>query len=211
MDDIQDFLKDNWPYVVGGIIGLIIIVRFFGSRNAPDTAYAQLVAGNAAALQASTQASIAQSQIEAQERQSRAELDLQKSAIEASSQSNYLQASANMALAVGQSATGVIGQLYQPAISAMTSAAYENAAVVDAAAYVAAAGFASQSDIVKSGASSVASLAQPASAIPQISTPQQRPGLLDYAANLAGTAMSLPSDHWSGGGNFLSSGGGFFQ
>src|SRR5690606_10552358 len=77
-----------------------------------------------------------------------AELSLKGKAIEASAQNEFLKSQASMADAVGKSASGVIGALFNPTVAAINSAAYENAAAMNSAAIVAASGFQSQADTV---------------------------------------------------------------
>lgn len=167
MDDVQGFLKKNWMYVVGALVGLYLVYRFMAGGSGGGDAYS----GYASFVNAQNQAGLQQAQIAAQSAAQQAsiaaaadkankEYELGKLQVQASAQTAFLQSQAQMAQAVGQAASGVIGALYQPTIAAMQSAAYENAAALQAGAQVAGAGFVSQASMVQSTSNVTQSVAQ---------------------------------------------------
>ena len=178
MDDAGEILKKYWPWAVGGVVGLLLVARYMGGGNSASSGDSSL----AAFYQAQAAASANQQAMSAQTMQAQtardvalAQIDLQKQATASASESQYLAAQAQMALAVGQSASGTIAALYAPSIAALNAAGYENAAALQAGATVAAAGLTAQGrataavgEALKSGygsaASAVSSMPAPQSA-----------------------------------------------
>lgn len=156
MDEARDFLKKNWYYVLGGVIGLYLVMRFMGGGSSSNagTGYAAYAAQQSqlglqyAQISAQTQA--AQAQIAAQQDATNKQYELGKMQLQASAQSDFLKSQAAAAESVGKAASGVIGALYQPTIAAMQSSAYENAAALQSAATIAGAGYLAQSGMVSS-------------------------------------------------------------
>lgn len=92
MDDAKDFLSKYWPYIVGAVVGLYLILKFSGGNSASNsTDYASLLAAQAAASQQNAQIGMAQQaqqsqvdlankQIDSQNAIANKSLDLQASA-----------------------------------------------------------------------------------------------------------------------------------
>lgn len=166
MDDVQGFLKKNWMYIVGALVGLYLVYRFMGGGGSSggDNGYAAFVnAQNQAGLQQaqiSAQAAAQQASIAAAQDKANKEYELGKLQVQASAQTAFLQSQAAMADSVGKAASGVLGALYQPTIAAMQASAYENAAALTAGAQVAGAGFVSQASMVQSTSNVTQSVAQ---------------------------------------------------
>ena len=146
MDDAGEILKKYWPWAVGGVVGLLLISRYMGggSQASGDSSLAAFYQAQAAAS-ANQQAMSAQTmQAQTARDVALAQIDLQKQATASAAESQYLAAQAQMALAVGQSASGTIAALYAPSIAALNASGYENAAALQAGATVAAAGLTAQ-------------------------------------------------------------------
>jgi len=153
MDDIKPLIKKSWPYALGIVAGLWLIMRYSGSSSSSGSDYASLLAAQSAAAAQNAQIGLQQQAMQqAADEQARQD-QLASQAQQAQAQTDYLNAQASMASAVGAAASGVLGALYQPTINALNAASYENAAVYQSAAGVAAAGYASQADMIGSVAS----------------------------------------------------------
>lgn len=151
MNDLPEMLKKNWPYVVGGIIGLYLVWRFMsgGSASGGDGGLSAYYAAQAQQQAAAQSAAAQAAQIQAEKDIAQQQYDLGLKQLQISGQTEYLKSQAQMAQAVGDSAAKLVGSLYTPTIAAMQSAAYENAAALTAASQVAAAGFISQQGTVQ--------------------------------------------------------------
>lgn len=156
--DAKEVVKKYWPYMLGGVIALFLIMRMRGGNSSGDAAsafYASQAAAGAAQSQASAQLEIARAQINAQEtaanRQHQYNLEtlgLQKEANYATAINNFVAAQGTAAQGVGAAVQAMVGSLNAPIIAAMQGSAYENAAAMAAAAQTAAAGFGAQANIV---------------------------------------------------------------
>lgn len=146
MGDAGELLKKYWPWAVGGVVGLLLISRYMGggSQASGDSSLAAFYQAQASASAQQQANAAAQMQAQTNRDVAMASIDLQREQVRASSESQYLAAQANMALAVGQSASGTIAALYAPSIAALNAAGYENAAALQAGATVAAAGLTAQ-------------------------------------------------------------------
>lgn len=147
MDDAGELLKKYWPWAVGGVVGLLLISRYMSGGSSEASGDSSLTAF----YQAQAAASANQQAMSAQTMQAQtardvamAQIALQEKATASASESQYLATQAQMALAVGQSASGTIAALYSPSIAALNAAGYENAAALQAGATVAAAGLTAQ-------------------------------------------------------------------
>lgn len=166
MDEARDFLKKNWMYVLGGVIGLYLVMRFMGGGSSSNagTGYAAYAAQqNQLGLQyaqISAQTQAAQAQIAAQQDATNKQYELGKMQVQASAQNDFLKSQAMAAESVGKAASGVIGALYTPTIAGMQSAAYENAAALSAAANIAGAGYLAQAGMVSSTSQVTQAVAQ---------------------------------------------------
>ena len=196
MDDLKPMIKKYWPYVLGGVVGIYLIMKFSSPK-----AVSQGGGGYSAFLNSQAQAGAMQSQnalqsqalqaqIDADERKSAREfefttkrLELEQTAINAKAMNQFQLSQAAMAQSVSQGAAGVIGELSRPSIHAMNSAASENAAALQAAAMAAAGGYLAQSDMVSSMSGMVGdvskSLGATNSALAAIAQSPRPPSLAD--------------------------------
>src|SRR6187551_14835 len=167
MDDIKGFAKKYWPYIVGGIVGLYLLLRFStgGSSQAVNPTYqlpqqAGIDPGLAAQIDAQNQKTALDAKALS------AQIDYNNKSLDVLEKKNYSDAfnafqtsQALMAGAIGESAAQVVGALNAPAITAMQASALENAAALGAAGNVAAASFMAQGDIVSSAANTTVGVA----------------------------------------------------
>lgn len=209
MDDIKGFVKQYWPYVLGGTVGLWLLLRSSGGQS--DGGYGQFIAANNQAALASQQMGMQnaqlQAQIDAAERQSQREydfglkqLDMQQQALHASAITAFVDAQSEMAASVSQGAAGVISALTGPSIAAINGAAVENAAAMDAAAMTAASGYLAQSQMVQGTSQMIGNISQALrannDAVASLSNVQRRPSPFDQLIGIAGQAAQ---GYFSGG------------
>jgi len=210
MDDLKDILKKYWPYILGGIVGIYLILRYTGggSASAGGGDYAAFLQAQSAAAQQNAALQAQQAQIDAQKQavanqlqldrdalnaaiaKDNATIDLQKAAVQAEAFNNFTTSQAAMAQSMGSSTAAVINALNAPALTAMQANAAENAAALNAAANAAAAGYLAQSEMVASGSNLAAGIA---SAIQPIQFPgggSQQEGKFSQALNLAGRGVA---------------------
>lgn len=151
MDDTKEFLKKYWPYIVGGIIGLWLILRYSGGGSSggggADGAYSAYLQAQTAAAAQNAQLGMQQQAQQAQINLANKQLDVENNANYATAFNNFQTTQAQMANALGSSVSAVVGALNAPAITAMQSAAYENSAALQAAGNVAAQSFLTQGAI----------------------------------------------------------------
>lgn len=168
MEDVKEFVKKYWPYILGGVVGLYLLLRNSGGggSSSGDGGYAaflqaQTAAGaQNAALQ--LQSNMQQAQIGLEQKKLDAQIELQTAALEVQNNANYANAfnqfqmtQSAMAQSIGSSTAGIIDALNKPSMMAMESAAYENAAALQAAGVVAANSFLAQAQVVASGAETI--------------------------------------------------------
>lgn len=211
MDDVKDFAKKYWPYLVGGAVGLFILMRMnrgsSGGGATYDNTYAALLAQQSAAgaqnAQIQAQADIANRQLAQQEKQAEREHQLnlgvlatQKEKTYSDALTNFHLAQAEMAKGIGGSAGQVIAALNAPAIASINSAAQENAYALMSAAEAAGAGFAAQSFAIDSISRTAVGLGQAVagsaqSVVQAAGNIQRKPGpfesLLELGAGVATT------------------------
>lgn len=150
--DAKQIVKQYWPWLLGGAIGLYLLTRNSGSSSGgtvvmgySDAAYAaqaQMAAVNA-------QAQLASEAANREHQLNLATLEAQTKTAYDANMAAYVAAQGQAAQGVAAAASGVIGALVAPGIAAMQASAYENAAALDAAAKAASAGYTAQADIVK--------------------------------------------------------------
>lgn len=163
MDDVKDFVKKYWPYILGGVVGLYLLLRYNagGSTSSGDGGYGaylqtqaqmaqQNAASQAAAQTAANQLALQNKAIDAQIAYDNAALQVTRDANAATAFNQFQTAQAAMAGAVGSSTAQLIDALNKPAMTAMEAGAYENAAALGAAGNVAANSFLAQGSIVSS-------------------------------------------------------------
>lgn len=154
MDDVKDFAKKYWPYIVGALVVLWLLMRSGGNSGGGGSNVAGLYAaqaGSAAQMAGiNAQARAQEAALAAQERDSNRQYELQSRALDTARQKGLMEAQAQTAMAAGATAKGVLEGLYAPQIAAMQMAGYENAEVIRAAAGVAAAGFGAQAGMIDS-------------------------------------------------------------
>lgn len=174
MDDVKGFVKQYWPYIVGGIVGLYLILKFAGggsSSASGDGGYgaflqAQTAAGaQNAALQMQMQAAadknaLDSKALDAQIAINNATLQVQKEKNYADAFNAFQNSQAAMAQSIGSSTANVIDALNAPSIAAMQAGAVENAAALEAAGNVAAASYLTQGQIVATSSTTAGQMAQ---------------------------------------------------
>ncbi len=210
MEDVKGFVKQYWPYILGAVVGLYLILRFSagssgGSSGGSDlSAYynAQTQAGaQNAALQ--LQANMAADKNALDNRALDAQINMNKAGLEVQQAKNYSDAFINfqatqaaMATAIGGATAGVLDALNKPAITAMQAGAIENAAALEAAGNVAASSFMAQGNVVASSAGTAAGmtegLSNMMSMISQIGkkAPSRIPETIQAGANAYSTYMT---------------------
>lgn len=149
MEETKEFLKKYWPYVIGGIVGLYIVLKYMGgssssSSSDPYTAY----------MTAQTQLQAQNAQIAAQQQSESDQVGLANAQINMQNNANYANAfnafqtsQAAMASSLGTSVSQVITALNTPAITALQAGAIENSAALTAAGNVAANSFLAQGQV----------------------------------------------------------------
>lgn len=165
MDDVKGFLKKYWPYIVGAIVGLYILLRYSSgggsSASGGSTDYAAFMnaqtqaSSQNAALQGqlasvAAQQALDRDKLNAQIAYDTKDLDIKKNAVAADAFNAFQNSQAAMAQSLGTSASTIINALNTPAITAMSAGAIENAAALEAAGIVAAQSFNAQSGMVSS-------------------------------------------------------------
>lgn len=221
MDDIKGFVKQYWPYIVGGIVGIYILLRYSGggSSGGGNTDYAAFMQANAQASQQNAQLQAQQAALAAQQAQAagelqlnrdalnaqilkdKATLDLQKSAVYTEGFNTFQTSQAAMATAIGTSSAAVITALNQPSITAMQAAAIENAAALEAAGNVAAGSYQAQAAMQAANAATVAGVGQ-RQGVSIISQPESQAG------GIVGSIANAVSSYFTGGLSGLGGGGG---
>lgn len=212
MEDVKAFVKQYWPYIVGAIVGLYLILKFSGGGSSGGSSGGD--GGYSAYLQAQTAAGAqnAALQLQAQmaadknaldNRALDAQINLNKAGLEVQQAKNYSDAFINfqttqaaMAQAIGGSAAAVIDSLNKPAITAMQASAIENAAALEAAGNVAAQSFLAQGAVVASSAGTAGAMTEGLSnmmgMISQIGkkAPSRIPETINAGANAYATYMT---------------------
>lgn len=210
MDDVKGFVKQYWPYILGAIVGLYLILRFSsggssgGGGSSDYGAYlqAQTAAGQQnAAIQAQVQMAADKNALDnraldAQISMNIAALDVQKAKNYSDAFNTFQGTQATMAQAIGGSAAAVLDALNKPAITAMQAGALENMAALEAAGNVAGQSLLAQGGVVESSAQTAGQIAQGlGSALSMISQigkkePSRIPETINAAANAYGTYMT---------------------
>lgn len=218
MDDVKGFVKQYWPYIVGAVVGLYLILKFSGggSASSGDNGYgaflqAQTAAGaQNASLQVQAQAAADKNALD--NKALMAQIDLNKAQLAVVDNANYATAFNNfqtsqaaMADSIGTSTAKIIDALNAPSITAMAAGAYENAAALEAAGNVAANSFAAQGQIVSTSSQTAGQMASAlsmatasASAMGQ-KKPADWAGIINAGANAYGTFMTGGFGNMGGG------------
>lgn len=164
MDDVKGFVKKYWPYIVGAIVGLYLILRFSagssGAGSSGDGGYSAMLAAQAQAAQQNAAIAAQQQAQKDQNAINNRALDVQNNKNYADAFNNFQTSQAAMAAALGDSVSKVIGSLNAPSITAMQAAATENAAALLAAGNVAANSFLSQGEMVKGNGTMISGIFQ---------------------------------------------------
>jgi len=214
MDDVKGFVKKYWPYIVGGLIGLYLLLRYSsGGSSSGDGG-----AGNyAAMLQAQSQAAQQAAALAAQTAAAQAADATNNKALDIANNKNYADAFNNfqltqseMAKSLGSSASQVIAALNTPAVTAMQASAVENAAALEAAGNVVANSFLAQGGVVASSNALAGSLAgtlgEALQGIANIGkkSPSQIPEAINAVANAySAYATGGMSGAFGGGGGYV--------
>lgn len=214
MDDIKAILKQYWPYIVGIVVGLYLILRYSaggssggssGSSGGSDYAaymQAQTAAGQQnAALQiqsqmASDKNALDSRALDAQIAINLAGLEVQKAKNYSDAFNTFQGTQAAMAEAIGGSAAAVLDALNKPAITAMQAGAVENMAAMEAAGNVASQSLLAQGGVVSSSAQTAGQISQGiGSALSMISNIGKKEktdyaGIINAGANAYSTYMT---------------------
>ena len=217
MDGVKDFVKSYWPYIVGAVVGLFIILRYAGGSSASsgDAGYSSIIAGQTAAGQANAQLQaqitmaenankIERDKLAAQIAYDTKDLDIKSQAVASEAFNNFQTTQAAMAGAIGSSTSSVLNSLFAPSITAMAAGAQENAAALEAAGNVAASSFTAQGNIVGQSAQTSGILAQILGSVMQtVSQPEQKTdwaGVINAGANAYSTYATGGMMNGGGGG-----------
>lgn len=218
MDDVKGFLKKYWPYIVGAIVGLYILLRYSSGGSSASGGSTDYAAFMNAQTQASSQnaalqgqlASVAAQQaldrdkLNAQIAYDNKDLDIKKNAVAADAFNAFQNSQAAMAQSLGTSASTIINALNTPAITAMSAGAIENAAALEAAGMVAANSFNAQGGMVASTNNAVGQIGSIMGNIMQsMMQPEQK---TDWAAMINAGANAY-SAYATGGLSGMNSGG----
>jgi len=211
VEETKEFLKKYWPYVIGGIVGLYIVMKYMGGSSSssstdPYSAYLQ----SQTALQGQNlQAQMQQAQIDANTNAQNAAntlaqntLDVQNNANYATAFNNFQSTQAQMVTALGTGVSQVVTALNQPSITALQSAAYENSAALQAAGNVAASSFLAQGQIASGATSMFGSAISAIGKLGQFSA-QQPAGPITGAIN---TGIKAYSAYATNGASTIGSG-----
>ncbi len=141
MPDVGGAAKKYWPYVLGGVVGLIIIVKLRGGGSAPATV--TLPGYDSSANQAAN-ALAAQS-------------NFANAKLGADSAINWTLAQGTAAGQIGAAATSIITALQMPTINAINSGNLADASAIESASKVAVSGYQAQQNNNRGAALAVAS------------------------------------------------------
>ena len=201
MEETTELLKKYWPYALGGVVGLYIILKYAGGSSSSGSsdygAYLQAqTAASAQQAQLGLQAQMQQSQIDAQTTQANNQYALAQQSLDVQNSANYANAfntfqntQANMAQALGGAASQVIGALNAPAITALQAGALENSSALQAAGNVAAQSFLAQGQVSQGTSNMFGNAIKGLSGLGQFSAPQP-PGPVTSAVGTAGRAVA---------------------
>jgi len=225
MDDIKGFVKKYWPYLLGGVVGLYLILRYSAGSSGSSSGDAGYGAFLQAQTAAASQNAAAQLQAQAQANQlaldskaldaqiafNTGQLNVTRDKNIADAYNNFQTTQAAMAGAIGSSTAQIIGALNAPAITAMQAGAIENAAALEAAGNVAANSFLAQGSVVGSSAQTAGQMASVFGS-PSFGAQEQKTdwaGIINAASNAYSTYMTGGMMNNSGGGGSTFGGGNF--
>lgn len=226
MDDVKDFVKKYWPYILGGVVGLYLILRYSAGSSASssgDNGYGAFLQAQSAAasqnaalqLQAKTAAdanALNNKALDAQIAFNTEQLKVTNNKNYADAFNNFQTSQAAMAGAIGSSTAQVIDALNKPAITAMAAGAQENSAALEAAGNVAANSFLAQGSVVGSSAQTAGQMASIFGAASQPVQQQKTDwaGIINAGANAYSTYMTGGlMNNGGGGGSYGGQGGSF--
>lgn len=164
MDDLVENTKKYWPYALGAVIGVGIIIYFNrgSSSGGSDNAYASLAAAQSAGSASNQQFALQKAQLDSQ--MALADKQLTISAMKAQGET-----AAQLAGAAGT----VISALNAPSVAAINAAAAENVATINSSVLAASAGYMAQAQMVTAAGQAsqgfAAALAQQAAVLGQAS------------------------------------------
>lgn len=142
--DIPPIIKNNWPVVIGGVLGVGILI--YVSRGSSGGTQYVSAPDNTAANQSYALAKSAQ--------------DAQVALADKQANVAAMQAQGAMVSAIAGAAGGLVQSLNQPTVAALNSAAAENVATIQGAVANSIAGYTAQGSIVQSTAAASSAYAQ---------------------------------------------------
>jgi hypothetical protein len=153
----MDGAKKYWPWVLGGIVGLYLVSKYYGGNS--ETGYnGQTVLGYNSEAAAQAQSARAQDfMMQTQANREMAETENQRLEISTAAQSAYTQSQSHMVLAVIESAVQLAAAQSLIPIAAINAASVSNQAALMAGADVASSANNAFADILRSEAIVVAS------------------------------------------------------
>lgn len=171
MDDLKEGIKKYWPFLLGGLIAIYLLMRAGSSNSASSGSsdYAAYLAAQSQQAIAGQTAQAQQAQIDVANRS----LDLQQQAQNEAAQTNYLTAQGGIIQAIGDMSGKLATALYQPALVAISSASQDNQAALATAAGVAVGGYQSEANMLNTSASSIQSVSQAVASMSNINVPQR--------------------------------------
>lgn len=186
MDDFKDGIKKYWPFLLGGLIAVYLLMRSSSAQSSSSSDYAAYLAAQAQNATAGQAAQGQQAQIDIANRS----LDLQQQAQDSAAQTNYLAAQGGIIQAIGDMSGKLATALYQPALVAISSASQENQAALATAAGVAVGSYQAEGTMLNTSASSIQSVSQAVASMSNINVPQRTSpfDMLMQSATRLGTA-----------------------
>lgn len=190
MDDAKNFISKYWPWLLGGLIALYLIMRSgSASSSSSGTDYATYLAAQSQAAGQAAQVGLAQQAQDQSNALANATLNAQVQSNAGQQQIDYLNAQGSVAQAVGGAAAQLVGALYQPSIVAMSGANYENGVALQSAAGIASTGFVSQSAMLDSASKSIGSVASGLQTFGNVKAPQSTSSQLLQTFGMLGSQV----------------------
>ena len=161
-EHVKVFVKHNWMYLAGGLLGLIIVVKYVGRSSSSNTTTntssndAQFMAlMNAQAAQSagqSAQIALANKNLDNQNAIAMRSLDVQNAQGNNATQVAWLKAQGDAALKTASASAMLVDSLNRPATQAIASSGQVTAAGLASSGMIGVAGFQAQSATVTAAA-----------------------------------------------------------
>lgn len=158
--DVKIFVKHNWPYILGGVVGLWLIMRYSGGSSAPaqnssgdEQQFMALMNAQAAQSAAQgAQVAMANKNLDQQYAIAVKSLEVQNAQGNNATQVAWLQAQGDAAMKTAGASAMLVDALNRPASQAIASSGQVTAAGLAASGMVGVAGFQAQAQTVTAAA-----------------------------------------------------------